>query len=147
MIRAVSVTCRARCCASPGRMPRMRSPRSSLPSPLEGRRLWIAGIGGAGMSGYALLAHAWGADVRGWDRVRTPSLDKLEAIDVEISDEPPPPPDGWEVFVSSAFADRIRGRSRAALLAELVSLRQAIVVAGAHGKTTTAGMIAFCLER
>jgi UDP-N-acetylmuramate--alanine ligase len=116
-----------------------------LPSPLDGRRFWIAGIGGAGMSAYALLAHAWGAEVRGWDRVRTPYLEHLQGIDVEIGDEPPTPPADWEVYVSSAFADRIAGRSRAELLAELVSLRDAIVVAGAHGKTTTAGMIAFCL--
>src|SRR5947207_8279461 len=32
------------------------------------------------------------------------------------------------------------------LLAELVSLRDSIVIAGAHGKTTTSAMIAFCLE-
>jgi len=118
-----------------------------LPSPLEGRRLWIAGIGGAGMSAYALLARAWGAEVRGWDRVRTPYLDQLNGLEIEIGDEPPAPPEGWEVYVSSAFADRIAGRSRAELLAELVSLRDSIVVAGAHGKTTTAGMIAFCLAR
>jgi UDP-N-acetylmuramate--alanine ligase len=118
-----------------------------LRSPLEGRRLWIAGIGGAGMSAYAVLAHAWGAEVRGWDRVRTPYLEHLDGIDVAIADEPPEPPPGWEVFVSSAFADRVTGRPRAELLAELVSLRDSVVVAGAHGKTTTAGMIAFCLER
>jgi UDP-N-acetylmuramate--alanine ligase len=118
-----------------------------LPSPLEGRHLWIAGIGGAGMSGYALLARAWGAEVRGWDRVRTPYLDQLQGIEVEISDEPPAPPDGWEVFVSTAFAGRVAGKSRAELLAELVAHRDAIVVAGAHGKTTTSAMIAFCLER
>ena len=118
-----------------------------MASPLEGRRWWLAGIGGAGMSGYALLAQSWGAEVRGWDRVRTPYLERLEGIEVEISDEPPAPPAGWEVYVSSAFTGRIAGRSRAELLAELVSLRDAIVVAGAHGKTTTAGMIAFCLAR
>ncbi|HKC20966.1 MAG TPA: cyanophycin synthetase [Gaiellaceae bacterium] len=118
-----------------------------MPSPLEGRRLWIAGIGGAGMSAYALLAREWGAEVRGWDRVRTPYLEHLAGIDVTIADDPPEPPPGWEVFVSTAFADRVAGRTRAELLAELVSLRDAVVVAGAHGKTTTAGMIAFCLER
>jgi UDP-N-acetylmuramate--alanine ligase len=118
-----------------------------LPSPLDGRRLWIAGIGGAGMSGYALLARAWGAQVRGWDRVRTPYLKALEGIDVEISDTPPTPPDGWEAYVSTAFADRVAGKPRAELLAELVSLRDSIVVAGTHGKTTTTGMIAFVLER
>jgi UDP-N-acetylmuramate--alanine ligase len=118
-----------------------------LPSPLEGRRIWIAGIGGAGMSGYALLARAWGAEVRGWDRVRTPYLDRLEGIEVEISADPPQPPSGWEVFVSTAFAGRVTGRRRAELLSELVSLRDSIVVAGAHGKTTTSAMVAFCLER
>jgi UDP-N-acetylmuramate--alanine ligase len=98
------------------------------------------------MSGYALLARAWGAEVRGWDRVPTPYLDHLERIDVRIADDPPQPPDGWEVFVSTAFAGRVPGKSRAELLAELVSLRESVVVAGAHGKTTTSGMIAFCLQ-
>ena len=118
-----------------------------MPSPLEGRKLWLAGIGGAGMSAYAALAQAWGAEVQGWDRVRTPYLDRLGSIHVEISDDPPVPPRGWEVFVSTAFAAQVPGKSRAELLAELVSLRDAIVVAGAHGKTTTTAMIAFCLER
>jgi UDP-N-acetylmuramate--alanine ligase len=121
---------------------------SSSPSqPLTGRRIWIAGIGGAGMSAYALVAHAWGAEVAGWDRVATPYLAHLEGIDVTIAPEPPPPPDGWEVYVSTAYAGRVDGRPRAELLAELVSLRTSIVVAGAHGKTTTSGMIAFCLDR
>jgi UDP-N-acetylmuramate--alanine ligase len=114
---------------------------------LAGRRIWVAGIGGAGMSGYALLARAWGAEVSGWDRAETPYLRHLDGIAVEISPEPPQPPDGWEVYVSSAFAGQVAGRPRADLLAELVSLRRAIVVAGAHGKTTTSAMIAFCLDR
>jgi UDP-N-acetylmuramate--alanine ligase len=115
--------------------------------PLDGRRFWIAGIGGAGMSAYASLAQAWGAEVRGWDRVQTPYIEKLKGIDVEISDEPSRPPGGWEAFVSTAFAGRVPGKTRAQLLAELVSLRDSIVVAGAHGKTTTSSMITFCLER
>ena len=120
---------------------------SSSPSPFAGRRIWLAGIGGAGMSGYALLAHSWGAEVAGWDRVETLYLRHLEGIAVEISPEPPSPPSGWEVFVSTAFAGRVDGHPRADLLAELVAQRQTIVVAGAHGKTTTSAMIAFCLDR
>ena len=121
---------------------------SSSPSqPLAGRRIWIAGIGGAGMSAYALLAHAWGADVRGWDRVETPYLAHLSGIDVVIAPEPPEPPPGYEVYVSTAFAGRVDGKPRADLLAELASFRRTIVVAGAHGKTTTSGMIAYCLDR
>ena len=120
---------------------------SSSSQPLVGRRIWIAGIGGAGMSAYALLAHAWGAEVAGWDRFDTPYLAHLSGIDVTIAPDPPTPPDGWEIYVSTAFAGRIDGRPRADLLAELVSLRRSIVVAGAHGKTTTSAMIAFCLDR
>jgi len=120
---------------------------SSPLQPLAGRRIWIAGIGGAGMSGYALLALAWGAEVAGWDRVETPYLRHLQGVAVEISPEPPLPPQGWDVYVSTAFAGRMEGRPRADLLAELVAQRRAIVVAGAHGKTTTSAMIAFCLDR
>jgi len=121
---------------------------SSSPSqPLAGRRIWIAGIGGAGMSGYALLARAWGAEVAGWDRVETPYLRHLDDVAVDISPDPPSPPSGWEAYVSSAFAGRVEGRPRADLLAELVDKRRTIVVAGAHGKTTTTAMIAFCLDQ
>jgi UDP-N-acetylmuramate--alanine ligase len=115
--------------------------------PLEGRRLWFAGIGGAGMSALALVTRAWGAEVAGWDRVETPYLDHLAGVAVQISPDPPDPPEGFEPIVSTAFADRVPGRPRGELLAELVALRPSIVVAGAHGKTTTAAMIAFCLDR
>ena len=110
---------------------------------LEGRRIWFVGIGGAGLSAYAYLARAWGAEVGGWDRARTPYLRHLDGVPVTISPEPEAP-DGWEVVVSSAY--RFPGRSRAELLAELVSLRDSIVVAGSHGKGTTAAMIAYVLR-
>jgi UDP-N-acetylmuramate--alanine ligase len=111
--------------------------------PLAGRRIWFVGIGGAGLSSYAFLARAWGAEVGGWDRDETPYLRALEGIEVVLADEPVLP-DGWEVVVSSAYPS-VAGTSRANFLAELVSLRRSIVVAGAHGKTTTTGMIAFVL--
>ena len=109
---------------------------------LDGRRIWLVGIGGAGLSAYALLARAWGAEVAGWDRNETPYLGPVReaGIDVAISPEPQTPA-GWEVFVSSAYPG-VPGRPRAELLAELVASKEAIVVAGAHGKTTTAAMIA-----
>jgi UDP-N-acetylmuramate--alanine ligase len=114
---------------------------------LEGRRVWFVGIGGAGLSGYALLARAWGAEVGGWDRASTPYLSQLEGVPVELAPEPVVP-EGWpEVVVSTAYRKRARGKPRAEFLAELVSLQRSIVVAGAHGKTTTAAMIAFCLDR
>ena len=114
---------------------------------LAGRKLWFAGIGGAGLSAYGVLARAWGAEVAGWDRYETPYLVHVReaGIPVEVSDEPTAPA-GFEAIVSTAFAGRVEGRTRAELLAELVSLRDAIVVAGAHGKTTTTAMIAFTLR-
>jgi len=119
-----------------------------LPS-LANRKLWFVGIGGAGLSGYAVVAQAWGAEVRGWDRVETPYLEHVRAAGIPVTIEPEPvdAPEGWEAVVSTAFAGRVSGRTRAELLAELVSLQDSIVVAGAHGKTTTAGMIAFVLDR
>jgi UDP-N-acetylmuramate--alanine ligase len=115
-------------------------------SKLTGRRLWFVGIGGAGLSGYATVARSWGAEVGGWDRVETPYLQQLERVEVRISPKPEVP-DGWEAVVSTAYAGQVSGRSRAEFLRELVSLQPAIVVAGAHGKTTTTGMIAFVLDR
>jgi UDP-N-acetylmuramate--alanine ligase len=118
-------------------------------SRFEGRRLWFAGIGGAGLSSYALLSRAWGAHVRGWDRAETPYLVPVReaGIPVDVSPIVPSAPDGYEAVVSTAYAGRIPGRSRADFLSELVALQRSIVVTGTHGKTTTTGMIAFCLDR
>jgi UDP-N-acetylmuramate--alanine ligase len=114
--------------------------------PLDGRRIWLVGIGGAGLSGYALLAKAWGAEVGGWDRNDTPYLDPVREAGIEVRVSPEPVvPVGWEVFVSSAYPG-VEGRPRGELLAELVAATPSLVVAGAHGKTTTAAMIAFALR-
>ena len=111
---------------------------------MKGRRLWFVGIGGAGLSGYAQLARAWGAEVGGWDRVRTPYLDALEGVPIEIAPEPVVP-EGWEAVVSSAYP-QVPGIRRKELLRELVAARGSIVVSGTHGKGTTAAMIAFALR-
>ena len=113
---------------------------------LAGRRIWLVGIGGAGLSAYGILASAWGAEVGGWDRHETPYLEAVRAagIEVRISAEAELK-DGYEIYCSSAFPG-VPGRNRGELLAELVSLQPSIVVAGAHGKTTTAAMIAFTLR-
>ncbi len=128
--------------------------------PLEGRRLWLVGIGGAGMSALALVAREWGAEVGGSDRRRSSYVERLEAagVPVAIGHDQANVPEDAEVIVSSAIGpdnpELVRARARDSgtrmrgeLLAELVELRPSIVVAGAHGKTTTAAMIAFVLER
>jgi UDP-N-acetylmuramate--alanine ligase len=114
----------------------------------------LVGIGGAGLSGYAVLAKAWGAEVAGWDRHETPYLEHVRAagIPVTISEQVEPAPDGFETVVSTAYMSECQAlghvfSSRAEFLAELVLLQDAIVVSGAHGKTTTTAMIAFVLDR
>ena len=61
---------------------------------MTGRRLWFVGIGGAGLSAYAQLARAWGAEVGGWDRVRTPYLDGLEGVEKSYAIEQTASPSG-----------------------------------------------------
>ena len=51
---------------------------------LDGRRLWFAGIGGAGLSGYAVVSQAWGAEVSGWDRNETPYLAHVRAAGIPV---------------------------------------------------------------
>ena len=114
--------------------------------PLEGRRLWFVGIGGAGLSAYAQLARAWGAEVGGWDRVETPYLDAARRTSRSRSR----PSRSCRTAGRRSSRRRTRaspGASRAELLAELVGLRRSIVVAGTHGKGTTAAMIAFVAPR
>lgn len=108
--------------------------------------MWFVGIGGAGLSAYATIAAAWGAEVGGWDRADTSFLAQLHGHEIVIAPQPVVP-EGWEVVVSTAYAGQVEGRTRAAFLAELVALRETIVVAGAHGKTTTSGMIAYVLSQ
>jgi UDP-N-acetylmuramate--alanine ligase len=114
--------------------------------PLAGRFFYFVGIGGAGLSAYANFARAWGAEVGGWDVRDTIFLEALEGIQVDLGGQPAPPP-GWEVVLSAAHAGRCEGTSRAEFLAELVALRRSIVIGGAHGKTTTAAMVAYVLRQ
>jgi UDP-N-acetylmuramate--alanine ligase len=130
--------------------------------PWSGRRLHFVGVGGAGMSGYARVAHALGAEVSGSDSQSSPYLEHLAAggvlqASIGHAGENIPAGEGVEVFYSSAIpaenvellAARERGipaRPRAELLAELTALRRTIAVAGTHGKTTTASMLVHALR-
>jgi UDP-N-acetylmuramate--alanine ligase len=130
--------------------------------PWAGRRLHFVGVGGAGMSAYARAARALGASVSGSDQARSPfsaalADDRVLEAAIGHRAENLPAGDGVEVVCSSAIgADNVerlaaleRGLallSRAQLLGELSALRRTIAVAGAHGKTTTAGMIATVLR-
>jgi UDP-N-acetylmuramate--alanine ligase len=128
--------------------------------PWTGRRLHLIGIGGAGMSAYALAAQALGAEVSGSDAADSPYLERVRTagIAVFVGHDPAnvPTGDDVEVFHSTAIPEdnperavarerALPDRSRAELLAELTRLRRVIAVAGAHGKTTTASMVAHAL--
>ena len=121
----------------------------------EGRRLHFVGIGGAGMSGLALIARALGASVTGSDRSESSYLERLRQNGIEpalghAAENVPP---GAEVVYSSAVGpenpERRVGRRelhRADLLAEIAGLRRCLAVTGTHGKTTTASMAVHALS-
>jgi UDP-N-acetylmuramate--alanine ligase len=120
-----------------------------------GRRLHFVGIGGAGMSGLALVARALGAEVTGSDRAAgSPYAATLRAAGVEpaVGHAAGNVPDGAEVVYSSAIgpdnperAVARRELHRADLLGELTRLKPTIAVTGTHGKTTTSSMIVHAL--
>jgi UDP-N-acetylmuramate--alanine ligase len=125
----------------------------------QGRELHFIAIGGAGMSGLALVAHELGARVTGSDRAESSYLRRLRTAGLEprLGHDADAVPEGAEVVVSTAIADdnpelaraRDRGQRvihRGELLAEACSLKRLIAIAGTHGKTTTAGMVAHALR-
>ena len=126
----------------------------------SGRRLHFVGIGGAGMSGLALIADALGAAVTGSDRASSPYLERVRAAgiaavvghdaanvpagdDVELVVSTAIPPANPEYI--AALERELRVIHRGALLGELSRLRRTIAIAGTHGKTTTASMAAHAL--
>jgi len=128
--------------------------------PWAGRRLHFVGIGGAGMSGLALVAHELGATVTGSDRAAvSPYAGPLRALGVEpvARHDAANVPAGAELVVSSAIPPEnperavarergLRELHRADLLGELTRLRPTIAVTGTHGKTTTASMLVHALR-
>src|SRR5215218_5474378 len=123
------------------------------------RKLHFIAIGGAGMSGLALVGQRLGAEVSGSDRAESSYVERLRAAGLRprIGHDPNAVPPDAEVVVSTAVRDdnpeleraRERGQRvihRGELLAELCRAKRLIAVAGTHGKTTTAGMLAHVLR-
>jgi len=120
------------------------------------RRFHFVGIGGAGMSGLAIIARELGAAVTGSDRAESSYTERLREHGIEpvrghSADSVPP---GAEVVYSTAVPpenpERVAGASRelhrSELLAQIASLRRCLAVTGTHGKTTTAAMIVHILQ-
>jgi UDP-N-acetylmuramate--alanine ligase len=123
------------------------------------RHLHFIGIGGAGMSGLALVCARLGATVSGSDRSDSSYMERLRkaGLDPAVGHDAANLPEGAEVVVSTAIgADnpelalaRERGIEpihRGALLAELCAEKRLIAVAGTHGKTTTTAMAVWALR-
>lgn len=129
--------------------------------PLAGRRFHLLGVGGAGVSALAQLCHAWGARVDGCDQSDSAyaALVREGGVPVRIGHDPRHVETGMEVVASSALPaehpELVRARElgcpvrlRGELLGELTRLRpDTVVVAGAHGKSTTTGMLAHVATR
>jgi UDP-N-acetylmuramate--alanine ligase len=124
------------------------------------RHVHFVGIGGIGMSGIAELLANLGYAVSGSDAKQSAVTDRLATLGIRIAlgHEAEHVGDADVVVVSSAVRPtnpeiveaarrQIPVIPRAEMLAELMRLRFAIAVAGAHGKTTTTSMIALALER
>lgn len=123
------------------------------------RRIHLIGVAGSGMSGIAGLLLAMGHKVSGSDKVRTLEVTKLceMGLDFYTPACPDMVTDAELVVYSSAirvshpdFAGAIAcGKTlvrRAEALAALLAARHGILVAGMHGKTTTASMVAHVLR-
>jgi UDP-N-acetylmuramate--alanine ligase len=126
---------------------------------MKGRQLHFIAIGGAGMSGLALVAKQLGAEVTGSDRAESSYTERLRAVGIEpeLGHDADNVPSDAEVVVSTAVPEdnpelvraRERGQTvihRGELLAELTSQRRLLAIAGTHGKTTTTAMAIWALR-
>jgi UDP-N-acetylmuramate--alanine ligase len=130
-------------------------PTRHIETAWSGRRLHFVGIGGAGMSGLALIAQALGAQVSGSDRAPSSYTERLleHGIEPVIGHAAANVPAGAEVVYSTAVpADNPERAAataelhRADLLAEIAGLRRCLAITGTHGKTTTSGMVVTALQ-
>ena len=120
------------------------------------RRLHFVGIGGAGMSGLAIIARELGASVTGSDRAASSYTERLREHGIEptLGHRAENVPAGAEVVFSTAVppdnperrAAEGRELHRSELLAQIASLRRCLAVTGTHGKTTTAAMVVHILR-
>lgn len=125
-------------------------------SPLAGKKMYLIGIGGIGMSALAQLLKNEGARVSGSDREESPTTELLtkKGVAVVIGHTPENVPEDADlvIYTEAAWednAERVRAnelgipqRSYFEALGDVSKGKRLIAVAGTHGKTTTSGMLA-----
>lgn len=118
----------------------------------------FVGIGGIGMSGIAEVLKNLGYEVRGSDSKESDTIRRLRTLGINISikHDAENVKGAHVVVISSAVSadnpEVVAARKqsipvipRAEMLAELARLKYAVLIAGAHGKTTTTSLIASIL--
>lgn len=123
------------------------------------KRIHFVGIGGIGMSGMAEVLTNLGFHVTGSDLRRTEITDRLRTLGASVSFEHDGANvEGADVVVYSSAVSATNPEVAAAgrlgipviprteMLAELMRLKFAVTVAGAHGKTSTTSLIAAVLS-
>ncbi|KAA9110924.1 UDP-N-acetylmuramate--L-alanine ligase [Microbacterium rhizomatis] len=137
----------------------MIRPDLSLPLPENIEAAHFIGIGGSGMSGLARMFLARGIRVSGSDRADSPGLRQLEALGarVHVGHDAANLGDADTVIHTGAIwpenpefvTAKERGLSvihRSQALHWMIGGRPLVSVAGAHGKTTSTGMIVTALR-
>ncbi|WP_378146146.1 UDP-N-acetylmuramate--L-alanine ligase [Cnuibacter sp. UC19_7] len=132
----------------------MIKPDLDIPIPDELGAVHFVGIGGSGMNGIARLYKAAGMTVTGSDRTDSAYAEKLRALGIPVAvghDAANVGAADTLVFTGALWPDnpeyleaRERGLTilhRSQALAWLANRRRLVAVAGAHGKTTSTGMI------
>jgi len=124
------------------------------------KHVYIVGIGGIGLSAFAQLLKAQGAEVSGSDRSDSPTTELLRSkgIDVFVGHDASNIPSGTELLVYSdavpthnperahAHDLNIPQMSYFEALGLAANQKKVIAVSGAHGKTTTTAMLIDVLE-
>jgi UDP-N-acetylmuramate--alanine ligase len=127
--------------------------------PLQIGPVHFIGIGGIGMSGIAEVMHNLGYRVQGSDQSDSANVKRLRDLGIPVAiGHKVQNLGGAEVVVISAAvrndnvelaearAKLLPVVKRAEMLAELMRLKQAVAIAGTHGKTTTTTMVAALLD-